>query len=333
MELGYSISSEEHRPLDLVHNAARAEEAGFTYALVSDHFHPWIDRQGQSPFVWGVLGGIALATDSLVVGTGVTCPTIRIHPAIVAQAGATAASMLPGRFFLGVGTGENLNEHVLGQRWPSTELRREMLEEAVEVMRRLWEGELTSHRGRHYTVENARIYTLPDEPIDVLVAAGGPEAAELAGRIGDGLIGTSPEAELIELFADAGGAGKPRYGQLTVCWAENEADARRTAHEWWPTAALKGPLTQELPLPSHFDAAAEMVTEDAVAEMVTCGPDPEAHVSAIDAYADAGYTHVYVHQVGPDQDGFLDFYAKEILPHYERVGPSGNAAPDRKVAS
>ena len=266
MELGYAVSSEEHRPLDLVRNAAKAEEVGFTFALVSDHFHPWIDRQGQSAFVWNVLGGIALATEQLVVGTGVTCPTIRIHPAIVAQAAATTAAMLPGRFFLGVGTGENLNEHVLGQRWPSTEIRREMLEEAVGVIRELWRGDLTSHRGRHYTVENARIYTLPDEPIDVLVAAGGPKAAEVAGRIGDGLISTAPDAALLDAFDEAGGNGKPRYAQLTVCWAKSEADARRTAHQVWPNAALEGPLGQELPLPSHFEAAAAMVTEDDVAE-------------------------------------------------------------------
>jgi coenzyme F420-dependent glucose-6-phosphate dehydrogenase len=319
VELGYAISSEEHRPLDLVRNAALAEEAGFTFALVSDHFHPWIDRQGESAFVWSVLGGIALATERLVVGTGVTCPTIRIHPAIVAQAAATAASMLPGRFFLGVGTGENLNEHVLGQRWPSTEIRREMLEEAVDVMRELWRGELTSHRGRHYTVENARIYTLPEEEIEVMVAAGGPEAAELAGRIGDGLVGTSPEGELLAAFDEAGGAGKPRYGQVTVCWAGREPEARRTAFEWWPNAALQGPLAQELPLPSHFEAASGMVGEDDVAEAIVCGPDPEAHIAKIDEYREAGYTHVYVHQVGPDQEGFFRFYTSEILPHYERV--------------
>ena len=319
MELGYAISSEEHRPLDLVRNAAAAEEAGFGFALVSDHFHPWIDRQGQSPFVWSVLGGIAAATERLVVGTGVTCPILRIHPAIVAQAAATAASMLPGRFFLGVGTGENLNEHVLGQRWPATHVRREMLEEAVAVMRLLWQGELVSHQGLHYTVENARIYTLPDEPIDVLVAAGGPEAAELAGRIGDGLVGTAPDEAIIEAFEAAGGGGKPRYAQATVCWAEREEDARRTAFEWWPNAALKGPLGQELPLPSHFEEAARMVTEDDVARMVACGPDPETHVELIEKYASAGYTHVYVHQVGPDQDGFIDFYASEIMPRYVRA--------------
>jgi len=319
VELGYAISSEEHRPLDLVRNASRAEEAGFTFALVSDHFHPWIDRQGHSPFVWSVLGGIALATEHLLVGTGVTCPTMRIHPAIVAQAAATAASMLPGRFFLGVGTGENLNEHVLGLRWPATEVRREMLEEAVEVMRELWRGELTSHHGRHYTVENARIYTLPDDPIEMMVAAGGTEAAALAGRLGDGLIGTSPDTEVVDAFDEAGGEGQPRYAQVTVCWAEREEDARRTALEWWPNAALRGPLGQELALPSYFEEASAMVTEEDIATAIVCGPDPEAHAKGIDAYVDAGFTHVYVHQVGPDQDGFLRFYASEILPRYARV--------------
>ena len=316
MELGYAISSEEHRPLDLVRNAALAEEAGFGFALVSDHFHPWIDRQGESPFVWGVLGALATATERLVLGTGVTCPTIRIHPAIVAQAAATAAALLPGRFFLGVGTGENLNEHVLGQRWPAAAERREMLEEAVELMRLLWRGELTTHRGRHYAVDNARIYTLPDEPIEVMVAAAGKHAAALAGRIGDGLVGTAPDAHLLEAFDSAGGANKPRYGQLTVCYHEQEAEARRVAHEWWPTAALEGPLAQELPLPSHFEAAAAMVTEDDVAKAIVCGPDPERFVARIDEYVDAGYTHVYIHQVGPDQDSFLRFGDRELLPRY-----------------
>jgi coenzyme F420-dependent glucose-6-phosphate dehydrogenase len=323
VELGYALSSEEHRPLDLVRNAARAEESGFRFALVSDHFHPWIDRQGQSPFVWTVLGGIATATERLEIGTGVTCPTIRIHPAIVAQAAATAASMLPGRFFLGVGTGENLNEHILGQRWPSTEDRRKMLEEAVSIMRLLWEGELASHRGRYYTVENARIYTLPEEPVRVLVAAGGERAADLAGRVGDGLIGTAPDRKIVEAFDGAGGRGKPRYAQVTVCWAEREEEARRTATEWWPNAALKGPLGQELPLPSHFEQAAEMVTEDDVAEMIVCGPDPERHIDRLETYAAAGYTHVYVHQVGPDQEGFFDFYASQVLPRYSAVPVGG----------
>ena len=320
MELGYAMSSEEHAPLDLIEHAARAEEVGFSYALISDHFHPWVDRQGHSPFVWSVIGGIAARTERLRIGTGVTCPTIRIHPVIVAQAAATSAAMLPGRFFLGVGTGENLNEHVLGDRWPPTDLRREMLEEAVGLIRELWKGDLTTHRGRHYTVENARLYTLPDGEIEVMVAAGGPEAAELAGRIGDGLVGTAPEKELLDAFEEAGGNGKPRYGQLTVCWAESEQEARKTALEIWPNAALKGTLPQELPLPSHFEAAAEMVTEDEVASQVVCGPDPERHHEAIAAFADAGYDHVYIHQVGPDQEGFFRFAEQELVPRYATAG-------------
>jgi G6PDH family F420-dependent oxidoreductase len=316
VELGYALSSEEHGPLDLVEHARRAEEAGFSFALISDHFHPWISKQGQSPFVWSVLGGIAKATERLRVGTGVTCPTIRVHPAIVAQAAATAASMLEGRFFLGVGTGENLNEHVLGDRWPPPDVRLEMLEEAVELMRELWGGEVTTRRGTHYCVERARIYTLPDEPIPVLLAAGATEAAKLAGRIGDGFVGTAPTPDLISEFERAGGLGKPRYGQLTVCYAASERKARRQATEIWPNAALRGTLSQELPTPSDFEAAAEMVTEDDVAGLVTCGPDPERHIAAIEEYERAGYDHVYVHQIGPDQVPFLRFFEENVMPHF-----------------
>ena len=215
MHFGYALSSEEHTPLALIDHAVAAEAAGFEFALVSDHFHPWIDKQGESPFVWSVLGAIATRTRTLRVGTGVTCPIIRLHPAIVAQAAATTAALFEGRFFLGVGTGENLNEHITGQRWPSTEIRREMLAEAVELMRKLWEGGLANHRGRHYTVENARLYTLPDGIVDVIVAAGGPEAADLGAQIGDGIVSTAPDAEIPSRYAAAGGNG-PRYAQVTV---------------------------------------------------------------------------------------------------------------------
>lgn len=313
MKMGYALSSEEHGPLELARNARMAEEAGFEFALISDHFHPWIDRQGQAPFVWSVLGAIAASTDRLRLGTGVTCPLIRMHPAIVAQAAATTASMLPGRFFLGVGTGENLSEHVLANRWPSTRERREMLEEAVALMRLLWEGDLCSWDEKHYRVENARIYTVPPDPIEIVVAAGGSEAAELAARTGDGLVATAPDAELVRTYRDAGGKG-PCYGQLTVCWAPSESEARRVALEWWPNAGLEGSLGQELPLPSHFEAAAAMVDEESIAETVVCGPDPESHLRSIQEFADSGFDHVYVHQVGPDQDGFFDFYASRVLP-------------------
>jgi len=314
VQLGYKLSSEEFGPNDLVTGARAAEDAGFTFALISDHFHPWIDAQGQSPFVWAVLGGIAVATERLRVGTGVTCPSVRIHPAVIAQAAATAAVMFEGRFFLGVGTGENLNEHVVGLGWPSPPIRQEMLEEAIEVIRLLWKGGLQSHRGRHYVVETARLYTRPENPPPIMIAVGGEQGAELAGRIGDGMIGTDPNAESIKTFERAGGRRKPRYGELTVCWAESVAKAKKIAHKIWPTATVAGALHWELPLPSHFEAAVEDVDEDTVADEIVCGPDPEKHLEAIRDYAKAGYDHVCIHQVGPDQAGFLRFYAKEILP-------------------
>jgi coenzyme F420-dependent glucose-6-phosphate dehydrogenase len=313
-KIGYTLSSEENDAPALVKQAARAEEVGFSFAMISDHFHPWIDQQGSSPFVWGVLGALSEATENLEVATGVTCPTMRIHPAIVAQAAATAASLLPGRFSLGVGSGENLNEHILGERWPSVPVRQERLEEAIEVIRLLWEGGLQSHRGRHYTVENARLYSLPEEPPPIVVAVAGERSVDIAARAGDALVGTAPVTESVERFRAKGGEGKPTYGQLHVCWAEDEREARRTALRWWPNAALVGSHFLELPLPSHFEEAAEMVGEDEIAEEVVCGPDPERHLEAIRKYIDAGYDHVYIHQIGPDQDGFFDFYERSILP-------------------
>jgi coenzyme F420-dependent glucose-6-phosphate dehydrogenase len=315
--IGYTLSSEEHGPGDLVTYAGLAERAGFDFAAISDHFHPWVDRQGNSPFVWAVLGGVAEATERIRVGTGVTCPTTRIHPAIVAQAAASAAAMMPGRFFLGLGTGENLNEHILGDRWPETDVRQEMLVEAIEVIRLLWEGGLQSHRGKHYTVENARLYTLPDEPPPIIVAAAGPQAVEIAGRIGDGLFGLLPDPEVIARFEQAGGKGKPKYGQLHVCWAASEDEAKATALEWWPNAAVSGNLNWELPLPSHFEDASDWADEDAIAGSVVCGPDPERHVEGILEFVQTGYDHVYFHQVGPDQEGFIRFAEAELLPRLE----------------
>jgi coenzyme F420-dependent glucose-6-phosphate dehydrogenase len=312
--IGYTLASEEHGARELVAQAARAEEVGFTFAVISDHFHPWVDRQGNSPFVWSVLGAIAEATDRIELATGVTCPTTRIHPAIVAQAAATVASLLPGRFSLGVGTGENLNEHILGDRWPPVADRQERLAEAIEVIRLLWEGGLKSHRGKHYRVENARLYSLPDEAPPILVAVAGEKSTDLAAELGDGLFGTSPVAETIERFRARGGGGKPTYGQLDVCWAESEDEAKRTALEWWPNAATSGSHAFELPLPAHFEEITEWVEEDDIAESVVCGPDPQRHLDAIGEYAKAGYDHVYVHQVGPDQAGFFDFYSREVLP-------------------
>jgi coenzyme F420-dependent glucose-6-phosphate dehydrogenase len=316
--IGYALSAEEHAPNDLVQLARRAEDLGFEFLMVSDHYHPWIDRQGHSPFVWNVIGGIAQATRRIPVGTGVTCPTMRIHPAIMAQAAATSAAMLPGRFFFGVGSGENLNEHILGDHWPPAEVRLEMLQEAVIIIRQLWEGSETSFWGDYFTVENAKIYTLPDELPHIYIAAGGSKAAELAGQIGDGLISTAPEEDLVETFQQSGGRGKPTYGQVTVCYHEDEAQARKIAFEWWPQTVLAGALKADLPTPDHFEQAVKIVTEDMVAEKIPCGPDKERHLEEFRKMMDAGFDHVYVHQVGPDQEGFFRFYEQEILPELMR---------------
>jgi coenzyme F420-dependent glucose-6-phosphate dehydrogenase len=313
-ELGYKLSSEEHSARDLVRYAARAESAGFSFAAISDHYHPWIDEQGHAPFVWAVIGGIAQATERLGVLTGVTCPTVRTHPAIVAHAAATAATMLPGRFFFGVGSGENLNEHILGTRWPEVDVRLDMLEEAIEVVRLLWEGGLKSHHGRHYTVENARIYDLPEDPPPIIVAGSGSKSVGLAARVGDGLISLAPQEGLLEEFDAAGGRNKPRYAEVTVCWAADEAEARRTVHRQWPIAGVKGQLSQELPLPSHFSQAAEMVDQEEATSTAACGPDPEAHIESARTFIEAGFTHIWFHQVGPDQEGFFRFYETEVLP-------------------
>lgn len=309
-EIGIFLSSEEHGPRDLVGHAQMAEEAGFRSILISDHFHPWVDEQGHSPFVWSVIGAIA-ATTRQKVTTGVTCPTVRIHPAVLAQAGATAQLMLEGRFVFGVGSGENLNEHILGHRWPPVATRLEMLEEAVGVMRGLWEGQLFSHHGRYYEVENARIYSLPDEPPPVLVSAFGPESLSLAARIGDGLVTTEPDPSSVKSYRDQGGKG-PTVAAVKVCWGRQEKAARALAHKLWATEQLPGQLNQELALPSQFSAGRSLVSEEMVAEKVPCGPDPERHAAAISSYLDAGFDEVYINQIGDDQAGFLEFFNKEL---------------------
>ncbi|HEX6436959.1 MAG TPA: TIGR03557 family F420-dependent LLM class oxidoreductase [Candidatus Binatia bacterium] len=314
LEIGYKLSSEEHQPQDLIAHAQRAEQCGFSFAMISDHFHPWIDAQGQSPFVWPVIGAIAQATSKLNLGTAVTCPTVRIHPGIIAQAAATVGSMMPGRFILGLGAGENLNEHIFGHRWPPVRVRHAMLKEAVEIIRLLWTGKQENFSGEYYEVENARLYTLPDTHPPIALAASGSNAAKLAGEIADGFVGTTPDAEVVDVFNRSGGSGKPRYGELTVCWAENQSQAEETAYKLWPVSGLSGPLMSELPLPAYFEQAATMIDKTAVAKTVICGPDPELHWQAIQKYARAGYDHVFVHQVGRDQEGFFQFYERKILP-------------------
>jgi G6PDH family F420-dependent oxidoreductase len=307
---GYFLSSEEHGPRALVEQAQMAERAGFEKVSISDHFHPWMDSQGHSPFVWSTIGAIG-ATTGLEVTTAVSCPTTRIHPTILAQAVATSSALLGGRFRFGVGTGERLNEHVLGHHWPPARVRREMLEEAVDLMRALWTGEIITRHGAHYTTENARIYTTPAGDVPVLVSAFGPEAAELAGRIGDGLVVTSPDEETLATFRREGGRG-PAVATMKVCWAPDEEEARKTVHRLWASSGVPGESSQELSMPVHFEQAAELVTPDAMAEKIPCGPDPDRHVEAIKAFVEAGYDEVHLGQVGDDQEGFFEFFTNEL---------------------
>ncbi len=312
-KIGYFLSCEQYTPAELVDQAKRAEAAGFESLWISDHFHPWNDEQGQSPFVWGVIGALSQVT-SLPVATGVTCPTMRIHPAIIAQAAATAAVQLDGRFVLGVGSGEALNEHVLGDHWPSVGVRLEMLEEAVDVIRLLHGGKEISHHGLHYEVQEARIYTLPEQPVPIYVSGFGPQAAELAGRIGDGFATTMADAELITTFRDSGGGDKPVQAGTKVSWDRDAEKGLDAAHRLWPNESLPGQLAQTLPRPGDFADAGALVPREKVAESVTSGPDPDKHAAQVRQYLDAGVDEVFVQQIGPDVDGFFESWQRDVLP-------------------
>jgi G6PDH family F420-dependent oxidoreductase len=317
---GYTLSSEEHGPGDLVRQAVRAEAAGFEYAAISDHYHPWVSAQGHSPFVWSVLGAIAAQTGELRVGVGVTCPIVRIHPAVVAHAAATSSLLFEGRFFLGLGTGEALNEHIVGQRWPPPAVRLEMLEEAVGIIRELFAGATVEHRGKYYEVENARLFDPPAHDVLLVLSGFGPDAAGLAGRVGDGFWGTSPDRDLVDTFASAGGTG-PRFAQLNLCWAPSEDAGRRTVHELWPNTAVPGQLSQDLPTWTHFEQATQIVTEDDATEHVPCGPDIAGEVvKSAQEYLEAGYDHLYFHQIGPAQSEFFRFWEAELRGALDDLG-------------
>ncbi|GAA1458739.1 TIGR03557 family F420-dependent LLM class oxidoreductase [Williamsia maris] len=312
-DVGYFLSCEQYGPKELIEQARMAEAAGFTRLWISDHFHPWNSEQGQSPFVWGVLGALSEVT-SLPVTTAVTCPTIRIHPAILAQAVATAAVQLDNRFVFGVGSGEALNEHVLGDLWPSPGVRLEMLEEAIDVIRLLHGGKEISHHGKHYEVQEAQIYTLPTETVPIYVSGFGPQAAELAGRIGDGFCTVTPDKESIEVFRSSGGGSKPVQAGTKVCWDTDSDRALDTAHRLWSNDALPGQLAQILPRPRDFESVAGLVPKADIAETITCNADPDAHLTQLRQYVDAGVDEIYVQQIGPDMQGFFDAYRDHILP-------------------
>ncbi|HEX6522983.1 MAG TPA: TIGR03557 family F420-dependent LLM class oxidoreductase [Streptosporangiaceae bacterium] len=307
---GYFLPSEEYDPGSLIRQAALARHAGFEALWISDHFHPWLDEQGESSFVWSVIGAISQVTD-LPITTAVTCPTVRIHPAIIAQAAATAGLLTNGKFNLGLGTGEALNEHITGQRWPGAAERREMLEEAIEIIVQLFTGEQLTHHGQHYEVDTARLYSTPAQRPPVYVSGFGRHSARMAAKVADGYICMGPKADLIQLYRDEGGEG-PVQGGIKACWGEDEDSARKTMHRLWPTDSIPGESAQLLPLPRHFEQLSELITEDMIEAPV--GPDPAPYLKAIEAYEQAGFDEVYVGQAGGNYEGFFDFASTELLP-------------------
>jgi G6PDH family F420-dependent oxidoreductase len=311
VEVGYKLMAEAFGPRELVRQAVRAEQAGFDFVEMSDHFHPWLDSQGHSPFAWTVLGVIAAATDRLGLATGVTCPTVRYHPAIIAQAAATLALVSEGRFTLGVGAGERLNEHVVGRGFPAARERQAMLREALEIIRRLWRGGYHSYEGRYLQLEDARVFDLPAQPPPIAVAAGGPGAARIAAELGDALFATEPDPELVQGYRDAGGTG-PRYAEVPMAWAPDEHAAAQAALETSRWALTGWPVMSELPNPANFAAASATVREDDILATFACGPDPARYLEVTQPFVDAGFDRLALLNTGPDPDGFLDFYQREL---------------------
>lgn len=312
MQVGYKLAAEAFGPAELVRQAVRAEQAGFDFVEMSDHFHPWLDNQGHSPFAWTVLGAIAVKTERIGLATGVTCPTIRYHPAIIAQAAATLALLSGGRFTLGVGSGERLNEHVVGRGFPDTvQVRHEMLREALEIIRLLWRGGYRSYEGRHLRLEDARVFDLPEEPPPIAVAASGQPSARIAAELGDGLFATEPKPEIVRHYRDAGGTG-PGYAEVPMAWATDEHTAAQAVLETSRWALTGWKVMSELPNPVNFDAASTMVREEDVLAQFACGPDPDRYVEVAQQYVDAGFDRLVTQNAGPDPDGFIDFYRREL---------------------
>jgi G6PDH family F420-dependent oxidoreductase len=313
LKLGYKLMSEEHGPAALVRNAKRAEDAGFDFAAISDHFSPWLEEQGHAPLAWTVLGAIAQATKRIGLMTAVTCPAMRYHPAIIAQGAATLGLLSERRFTLGLGAGERLNEHIIGAGWPGRVERHERLAEAIDIIQGLLASTLTNYRGQYYRLDHARLFDRPDPKLPVIMAAGGVEAARLAARKTEGLIATEARTDLIEAFVEAGGAG-PRYAEVAMCYGRDEAEARKTAHHYFRWSLAGWPVMAELPDPEGFAAASKNVSPEAVAEAISCGPSAERHLDAIRRYIKTGFDHIILVQVGPDQDAFIDFFHRALAP-------------------
>jgi coenzyme F420-dependent glucose-6-phosphate dehydrogenase len=315
VRVGWWLSSEEHAPRAIVEHAACAERAGVVTAMISDHLQPWVRRQGHAGHVWTLVGAIAQATDGMEIGVGATAMIHRNHPINVAQSAATAALLLEERFFLGVGSGERLNEQAFARRWPRSGERRDRLAEAIEVIRALWRGDVVNHDGPHWHVENLALCDVPARPPPIRVAAGGRLSAQVAGRVGDGLIAVDPDARIVDYFRGAGGRG-PCLAQLHVSLASTADEALEAAWTWWPTGVVPARMLSELAQPQDFEAIAEQTERDRIHDTVVTATDATPIVKAIDRYVGAGFDTVYLHQIGPDQRRLADLIAAELIPHY-----------------
>ncbi len=311
-EIGYTMMCEQRSPKDLVADLVHAERAGFDFSVISDHFHPWLEEQGHSGYAWSVLGAAAQATERIPLMTYVTCPIVRYHPAIVAQKAATMAILSDGRFSLGLGAGENLNEHVVGRGWVPVDVRHEMFREAIEIIRALFEGGYVTYHGAYFDVDSAKLFDKPAEPVPIGVSVSGRRSCGIAGEMGDFLIATEPKGELVEMFREAGGEGKPHVAQLPVCWGPDEAECRSLAREQFAWATTGWKVQAELPNPVNFAAATQLVREEDVAQTVPCGPDASGIVEGVKQFVDAGFERVALVQIGDRQEEFCEFYESEL---------------------
>jgi G6PDH family F420-dependent oxidoreductase len=315
VQIGYTMMCEQAGPRQLVEDVVAAEAAGFDFAVISDHYFPWLDAQGHSPYAWSVLGAAAWATSTIPLMTYVTCPTFRYHPAVVAQKAATVQLLSQGRFTLGLGAGENLNEHVVGEGWPAVDVRHAMLREAVEIIRRLWAGGYVTFEGEHFEVQSAKVWDLPDTLPDIGIAVSGPQSTALAGELADAMIAVAPDPALGRSFDEAGGSGKPRIGQIGVSYDVDAKAALARAHEQFRWFGGGWKVNSELPGTAAFAAASQFVREEDVEEQIPCGADAGRVVESVKEFADAGFTHVALLQIGGDQQGpFLDWAERELLP-------------------
>jgi G6PDH family F420-dependent oxidoreductase len=313
---GYTMMTEQARPDQLVADVVAAEAAGFEFSVCSDHFQPWLAEQGHAGYAWSILGAAAYATERIGLMTYVTCPTIRYHPAVVAQKAATLQILSGNRFRLGLGAGENLNEHVVGKRWPAVGVRHEMLTESVEIIGRLLDGQASvNFRGRHFDVEQAKLWDLPDVRVPIGIAVSGRQSCELAGKHADLMVAIEPKPELGEMFDAAGGTGKARVGQIALSYDADRETAVQRAHEQFRWFGLGWKVNADLPNPESFDAATAFVRPEDVGDQLGCGPDVEEHVEKIRPFVDAGFTEVALVQIGGEhQEPFLRWTQDKLLP-------------------